>query len=89
MNTKHTEGPWRGIHTSQGHDIIGSNGQPIAELIGINQENNAVLIAAAPELLEALETVRHYLEGLNTLGVGYQLATINSALARTGNGGEA
>jgi hypothetical protein len=65
-NTKHTQGPW---HT-------GKNGQPLDEFgnailparadlsykNGVAREANARLIAAAPDLLEALEEIAAQIE---------------------------
>jgi len=59
---KHTPGPWEvGPHHKtirpEGFDRIGkaNGGFVICELFGIDAVDNANLIAAAPELLEALE----------------------------------
>ena len=58
MNTQHTPGPWR-IGIQNYHAIItGPHGLPVARTQACHDENweaNARLIAAAPELLEALE----------------------------------
>lgn len=64
MNAKHTPGPW--FHALQAgaetqHFIYGPHGKPrIAEVLGNSTEQitaNARLIAAAPELLAALQAV--------------------------------
>lgn len=67
MKTKHTTGPW--FHALQAgtetqHFIYGPQGKPrIAEVLGNLTEQivaNARLIAATPELLEALANLLHY-----------------------------
>lgn len=57
---KHTPGPWYiGRHSSQyEHEI--HDGKPFGR-IGTVISNNAHLIAAAPEMLKALEDVVHHL----------------------------
>lgn len=67
MENKHTPGPWRvtpGPADGYGEIVRGATvGYAIAEC---NRENrhDARLIAAAPELLAALENVRNVLAGL-------------------------
>lgn len=64
MNTKHTPGPWK--HTTPqgafGHEIIGPDGHLICKMQHHPDEqkqaaDDADLIAAAPDLLAALETI--------------------------------
>lgn len=63
--TKHTEGPWEWDGNPCSYDIeneapwlIGGNGRPIlAGEIHCDRDANARLIAAAPELLVALENL--------------------------------
>lgn len=63
--TKHTPGPWRCVDTSyHAHDyrLLRSDGLPMpVNAMGANdhseQRANARLIAAAPELLEALKAI--------------------------------
>jgi len=54
----HTQGPWK--YDDEGQYIFGPNTEMIAEIRGygeyLPQEANGRLIAAAPELLEALES---------------------------------
>ncbi len=62
-NTKHTPGPWIkvGMMNSQ-LGIIGPMGEPVANICRTPVEKyDARLIAAAPELLEALREVEDYL----------------------------
>lgn len=58
--TKHTPGPWKTSYTNLSV-VIAENGAVVArasKLNGlVNLQANARLIAAAPELLEALQTV--------------------------------
>lgn len=69
MKTKHTPGPWHVVHNSWEYSSIGSVDDQLICRVEINnastektqdayeiiKEANAHLIAAAPELLEALE----------------------------------
>ena len=67
MNTKHTPGPWHvGRYTPNATEmtILTKNGSPVTPAWGpqfyVNSEQakaNACLIAAAPELLSALEAL--------------------------------
>ena len=61
MNTKHTPGPWH-IGMKPGPMIYGPNGEQVADLradmvFPEETTDNARLIAAAPDLLAALELV--------------------------------
>ena len=64
----HTKGPWRVDHCSYGEEIWNHEGRYVADLKhgeGTGAETtaaNANLIAAAPDLLEALERTAEYLE---------------------------
>lgn len=55
--TQHTKGPWKAIYDEQENDwdieVDGDRWNGIAP--GIDREEDARLIAAAPDLLEALE----------------------------------
>ena len=71
MNTQHTPGPW----TVAGRDVVGKLGEMdtcIAECFNHssmdrhNAEANARLIAAAPELLEAVKISLEFLDRQNT-----------------------
>jgi len=63
---KHTPGPW-GVTPGDGRYIVGAAGdEVIASVEGQNQavdEANALLIAAAPELLDALRKSARALKG--------------------------
>ena len=80
---KPTQGPWSQSHRlnkrgSYSTEVYDSNGEEIATLawypvktefgIGTNREANARLIAAAPELLEALQAVLEKYEYGNSMG---------------------
>ena len=72
--SKHTPGPWRFRQIPEGltihsHWIDTGNGAPLAEVrLRPNGEHdaNAPLIAAAPELLEALEKIQNRLKSSHT-----------------------
>lgn len=65
MNTtKHTPGPWTAERCDTGMEILDMNQESVAVAChygdpysSIREEANAKLIAAAPELLEALEEI--------------------------------
>lgn len=65
MNTKHTPGPWAARKDPEGLAIVGGSGEypGLPEYVGMikniygRDEANARLIAAAPELLEALKEI--------------------------------
>ena len=56
---KHTKGKWTASHISEFEfDIIDENGRTISTVTNWNeQEANASLIASAPELIEALQSI--------------------------------
>jgi hypothetical protein len=59
-NAKHTPGPWRSERGNgdYGRNVTADNGRRIVcETICAEHEANARLIAAAPELLEALHSI--------------------------------
>ncbi len=57
MNTKHTPGPWKYIAWHGQHGVHDAMDNDVCETFGEDAEANARLIAAAPELLEALEEI--------------------------------
>lgn len=67
-NPKHTPGPWKvESRTTQGQfvtetHIVAEDGSHIAEVSPCEIEPNARLIAAAPELLEALRPLQVWAE---------------------------
>lgn len=68
MTTKHTPGPWTmsGANTVHGPDCIvafvGTADEEVRRFSGERQNADARLIAAAPDLLAALELLLPYLE---------------------------
>ena len=87
MSTKHTPGPWE--HTGQG-DIVGKedNGYGLGYVdvcsvylrtVRGRTKANARLIAAAPELLDAIKYCRRALELANATG---DLAVLDAAIAK-------
>lgn len=63
MKTKHTPGPWSVNHTGKHPEydfVYSANNDTVCQLFNVNEEDfknrkaNAILIAAAPELLDAL-----------------------------------
>lgn len=84
MMTNHTPGPWvRDTGSGFGCDVRAENGRKVAATWGINNgdphrpayraecDANARLIAAAPELLRALEAIVNdpYVAALGSLGM--------------------
>ena len=100
MNTQHTPGPWKSTvyHNSENGDTrieIESAGQPY-RICRVHLDNtaNARLIAAAPELLEALENLyRHcamihsqWGEGSNQREADAAIAAGHAAIAKATKG---
>lgn len=85
---KHTPGPWRISNVLSNRLQIGVKGEEIAALqYGENKEANAHLIAAAPEMLEALHLAVGHLEQRQVLdGVKSHrtntLKVLNAAIAK-------
>lgn len=65
---KHTPGPWEFHHRHWKFPIMGPNQEIIVERIGKN-EANAQLIAAAPEMLEALQKVKRTFQNKEDIGL--------------------
>jgi len=57
--SKHTPGPWKTTHSAMsGYRVSDSTGWGVAVVLkDANDEANAHLIAAAPQMLEALEKI--------------------------------
>jgi hypothetical protein len=94
-NTKHTPGPWTAIITTDGtHEVTTSDGiypQTVARMYSTGKlmqsqaPANARLIAAAPELLEALSRVSEFLEAnYSTADMPDILPVVRAALAKAG-----
>ena len=68
MSAQHTPGPWKLETEGHGHLVNGADGRTVVYLhrSGVRNraeiEANARLVAAAPELLEALHAARNALE---------------------------
>jgi gentisate 1,2-dioxygenase len=65
--SKHTPGPWKIVDAWNDHMVEGQNGEEIIWQDGPHgtptiNEANARLIAAAPDLLEALENLADYVD---------------------------
>jgi hypothetical protein len=87
-NATHTQGPWsirRNFNGRGALDLFGEGGQIIiGNALIINQEANARLIAAAPDLLQALHDVDAYLapEGDEEDHYNYIRAIIKGAISK-------
>lgn len=86
ISVKHTPGPW--IINRRNLEINGQNGKAIADPI-INEGNevaraNAALIAAAPELLSVLKTVKIWLgsDEENTVSPDDIFLIVDDAIAK-------
>lgn len=75
INSKHTSGPWDIMHKGTGRSVrvcirasVNERTVYVAETIGglDEEETNARLIAAAPDLLGALEEIVGYAGGAET-----------------------
>lgn len=81
MESKHTPGPWetskvKGLHVTHIFKTMPCS-TLIAQTEGLNNEADAHLIAAAPELLEALkELLAHEGERSYDNGIGYETDSI-------------
>ncbi len=63
MTQKHTPGPWTLIDSSEEIVILDKDGFTICNFQDVsNDEANAALIAAAPDLLEALKDTKRSIE---------------------------
>lgn len=69
---KHTESPWEVALDSRSKAVIVHHqGKSIATVRGKNAENDAILIAAVPDLLEALETIANWKDHSPKLAVNF------------------
>lgn len=87
MSARHTPGPWEaqfpdpesGMAMMEGPIILGSEGQPVAEVLSVDLDDepegkfatgDAYLIAAAPDLLEACQDLLSILDAHPTARIG-------------------
>lgn len=87
----HTQGPWS-IRADSTSEIVNCIGSPLARLAGSRDEweANARLIAAAPDLLEALKYVRNLAETgllLSEEGKPVETKYLDEVIAKATNGG--
>lgn len=84
--TKHTPGPWRRSHESIDPEwdiVIAQHGVIVANVNACGQrEANARLIAAAPELLEALEVCADALNPENCYDIPKAADKARAAIAK-------
>ena len=87
MTEAHTQGPWiaRRMHTG-GFDIMDPRNRDVVTVYGggveaESREANARLIAAAPDLLDALKRARRYVADLPIVGDA-DLAVIDAAILK-------
>ena len=87
MTDAHTPGPWtaRRMHTG-GFDIMDPRNRDVVTVYGggvetESREANARLIAAAPDLLDALKRARRYVADLPIVGDD-DLAVIDAAILK-------
>lgn len=90
--SKHTSGPWRLVTTTtpgqfvREHRIRSEDDSMICEIGPVSQEANARLIAAAPEMLEALRLAIEQLEPVTKPKLiqlpEYALRAVKDAIAK-------
>lgn len=87
----HTPGPWKaekirstGLKGKAHHTyrIRSEHNTAYTALLGQNQEANAALIAAAPDLLAALQEASRALTELDPLGDHHHTVLLDNALAK-------
>ena len=84
---KHTPGPWKAESAAGQHDTAGwmvlGRSRLVASVSNLweDAEANARLIAAAPELLEALKNIVDWFDVKRDLNDGAQSETLKEALA--------
>jgi len=79
----HTPGPWKMSTDAMGSQVKGKIGGEWITVADQLDEGDARLIAAAPELLEALETVVRALENISiSWGAHHEVETARAAIAK-------
>lgn len=85
MNTKHTPGPWH-VAANASAIVRDSADRDIAKTLDDNREANARLIAAAPDMLEALHSavaeLTFYADGRHG-GTAIVLGKLKAVIAKT------
>lgn len=92
----HTKGPWRAVKASHGPiDILDDQGRGIVTVYGggvgsESKEANARLIAAAPDLYEALRWFIDDIDGTHTVMLDFDenVAKARAALAKASPSGD-
>lgn len=89
MKTEHTPGPWIEFRDAESHDIIAPDGVHIARMEPRNgrepqkeQDADARLIAAAPELLAALAGMLEWARRVKGRNPGPEIAEAQAAIAK-------
>ena len=82
MENKHNSGPWKITHTAlNGYRVSDSTGWGVAIVLkDINDKANAHLIAAAPQMLEALAMAVDAMESADNNGAAGLQQAIEMAL---------
>lgn len=83
-NAKHTPGPWK-VERGNQAIYVSAEGGAVARVFpsDLSDDGNAQLIAAAPELLEALEAMREFCDSNDWGSVPRHLErSIRDALAK-------
>lgn len=84
-DTQHTPGPWEIETNARGESCIATSWGSIADVYGLNLIANGRLIAAAPDLLAALQDVLPYVEFPNSQHKA-QVAAAKAAIAKATKG---
>lgn len=92
MTTQHTPGPWRAVLSDSvvpyGYwSVLDAEGYPVGTHSGEFDRADAHLVAAAPELLEALEAVLRWIDDYcETTGFEAVEAQADAAIAKATGG---
>ncbi len=78
MTTTHTPGPWDALPNLKQHGRIVARGHWVADTLA----QDAHLIAAAPELLAALEKAEYVMSAVSHHGVPQALEQARAAIAK-------
>ena len=90
---KHTPGPWREFRDNESHDILAHDGSHVARIEPVNgldplaeQDANACLIAAAPNMLAALRHAADVMAQPRNLEEAISLAFVTAAIVEATGG---